>query len=58
MVETYDIYVRTSGGEELYQLILKDTAAVEEDLKSNDPEVVKAALEKAVTLKHRTQGID
>lgn len=58
LVETYDIYVRVSGGEELYQLILKDTAAVEEELKSSDPEVVKAALEKAITLKHRTQGID
>ena len=58
LVETYDIYVRTSWWEDLYQLILKDTTAVEEDLKSEDPEIVKAALEKAVTLKHRSQGID
>lgn len=58
LVETYDIYVRTAGNEELYQLILKDTAAVEEDLKSDDPEIQKKALEKSIILKHRSQGID
>ena len=58
LVENYDIYVRTTQNDELYQLVLKDIAAVEEELKSEDPEIVKAALEKAVTLKHRTQGID
>ena len=58
LVETYDIYVRTAGNEELYQLILKDTAAVEEDLKSDDPEIQKKALEKSITLKHRSQWID
>lgn len=58
LVETYDIFVRQTKDDELYQLVLKDVAQVEQDLQSSDPEVVKAALEKSITLKHRTQGID
>jgi hypothetical protein len=39
-------------------LALKDTSIVEDQLRSDDPEVVKEAMKKVVTLKHRSQGID
>lgn len=60
LCENFDIYVRTAGNEELYQLIPKISFedANTDDLESDDPDIVEQAIERANLIKHRSAGYD
>jgi len=59
LTDTFDIYVKVlSWGDELYTLIQKENVQIQEDLASDNPDVVAQAIEKANQLKHRSSGVE
>ena len=59
LTDCFDIFVKVqTWWEELYVLIQKDHVQIQEDLNSEDPDVVAQAMEKANQLKHRSSGVE
>ena len=59
LTDYFDIYVKVqTWGEELYTLLQKEHVQIQEELESDDPDVVSSAIKKANDIKHRQNGVE
>ena len=59
LTDYFDIFVKVqTWGEELYTLIIKEHVQIQEELESDDPDIVSSAIKKANDLRHRQNGVE
>lgn len=59
LTDCFDIFVKTqTWGEELYMLVQKEYVQIQEDLQSENPDIVAQAIKKANEFKHRSSWVE